>query len=32
MPDFKIRLSTELDSGNARAELEKLIEIGRAHV
>lgn len=25
MPDFKIRLSTELDSGNARAELEKLI-------
>ena len=25
MPEFKIRLSTELDSGNARAELDKLI-------
>ena len=25
MPEFKIRLSTELDSGNAKAELEKLI-------
>ena len=25
MPDFRIRLNTEIDSGNARAELEKLI-------
>ena len=25
MPDFRIRLNTEIDSGNARAELDKLI-------
>ena len=25
MPDFRIRLNTEIDSGNAKAELEKLI-------
>ena len=25
MPDFRIRLNTEIDSGNARAELDRLI-------